>query len=134
MQRFPTALEQDGIAALEAQPADLNQRIRTRFKDHADHADRAADARKHQPVRQLRAKLLFADGVFHGSELLQAQADVVQLMFIKAKPLERRRGKPFLLSGFHVLFVRGKNVPGFCSQRCRHGQQRIIPNIARRGS
>lgn len=133
MQRFPTALEQDSIAALEAQTANLNQCVRTRFKDDADHADGAADARKHQPVRQFRAKLLFADGVFHGGELLQAQADVVQLMLIKAEPLERRRGKPFLLGGFHVLLVRGKNVSGFRAQCRRHRQQRIIPNIARRG-
>lgn len=39
VQRFPTALEQDSIAALEAQTANLNQCVRTRFKDDADHAD-----------------------------------------------------------------------------------------------
>ena len=132
--RLAPALEQHRVAALEAQAADLNQRVRPRFKDHADHADGAADAREHQPVSQLGAQLLPPDGILHRGKLLKPRADVFQLVRVEFEPLERGRGQPFLLGLPHVDFIRLEDHVRLGAQRGGHRQQRAAARLAlRRG-
>ena len=130
--RFASALEQHRVAALEAQAANLNQCVRTRFKDHADHADGAADAREHQTVGQLGAQLLPPDGILHRGKLLKPRADVFQLVRVEFEPLERGRSQPFLLGLPHVDFVRLEDHVRLRAQRGSHRQQRAAARLARR--
>ena len=132
MQRLPAALEQHGVAALEAQPADLDQRVGPRFKDHADHADGAADARKHQPVGQFGAQLLLPDGIVHRGQLFQTRADVAELVLVKLEPLERGRGQPFLFGLPHIDIVRFENLSCFRAKGGGNRQQRAVARLARR--
>ena len=131
-QRLPAALEQHGVAALEAQPADLDQRVGPRFKDHADHADGAADARKHQPVGQFGAQLLLPDGIVHRGQLFQTRADVAELVLVKLEPLERGRGQPFLFGLPHIDIVRFENLSCFRAEGGGNRQQRAVARLARR--
>ena len=130
VQRLAPALEQHGVAALHAQAGDLHQRVRPGLEDHADHADGAAHAREDQPVRQLRAQLLMADGVLHRRQRAQARKHVGELGLVKAQALFHRRGQ--LCRVREVEPVRREDLPAVRLERIGHGQQRAVSHLRRR--
>ena len=127
--RLAAALEEHRVAALEAQSGDLHQRVRAGFKDHADHADRAAHAGEHKPLRQLRAQLLVPDGVLHLRQRAQARAHVVELALVKFQPLQCRRGKALGLRRLQILRVRREDRLFAILQRVSHSQERAIAHL-----
>ena len=130
--RLAPALEQHGVAALHAQPGNLHQRVRPGLEDDADHADGAAHAGEDQPVRQLRAQLLAADGVLHRRQRAQAREHVGKLRLVKAQALSDRRGQ--LRRGVKVQPVRREDLLPARMQRVGHGQQRAAAHRRRRRS
>ena len=122
-QRLAPALEQDGVAALPGEADDLDERVGPRLEDHAEQAERRADALEHQPVVQLAPQRRPPDQIGHRGELIQPVAHAVELAGVQAEPLHQRRGDVLRLGALQILPVRGEHLRAHARLAQRRGQR-----------
>ena len=112
-QRLPSALEQDGVAALPRQADDLR-----------------AHPLQHQAVIQLAPERRAPDQIRHRGELIEPVADAVELARVEAQALDQRGGDVFSLGAFQILRVGGERLGAhawFAQRRRQRAQQLRSP-------
>ena len=83
---LPAALEQHGVAGLQAQAGNLHQRIRAAFKYHCDYANGAGLPHQPKAVVQFTIIERFAQWVRHSGQLQQPVAHHSQLALVEKQP------------------------------------------------
>ena len=127
------ALEDGAVAALEAQGRDLHERVGTRLEDDADHADGAAHAHQREALVELAGEQRATDRVGQADGVVDAGADVGQLVLVEAQALDHGRGHAVSLGGGEVPRVGGKDRVAVGEQRLLDVGECGIAHLDRRG-
>ena len=106
---FRAALQKDGVAAFQAESGNLHERIRPRFKNHANHTDRAADPIQVEAIVQPGCQQRAADRLGQADQTVQSSNDFCQFGRIKAQSFQKRRCQTFCLTARQIRLVGCKN-------------------------
>ena len=125
------ALQHGAVAALDAQRANLHQRVRPRLEDHAYHANGARHAPELQPLVKLSVEKDPAHRVGKLLQLPKALDAVAKLRLVVAQPLLDGLCNAGLGRGRHVLLVCREDALGVCLQRLRYELERTVALLQR---
>ena len=123
---FLSALQDGAVSALDAQTADLYERVRTRLEDNPDHADGHRHPLQDQPLIQLPVQRDPAGRILQRHQTVDAREAVRQLMRIELQPFHHCRGDAGLLRALKILPVCLEDLILMLLQRKRGKTQRLI--------
>ncbi|MPM40483.1 hypothetical protein SDC9_87127 [bioreactor metagenome] len=130
---LPSPLENDAIAALEAERDNLYQGIGPGLKDHADDTYGEAHLFEQQAVIETPALQYLPNGIFQRGNLMQTKNDRSELILAENQTLNQG----FLLSVFHCLgnirLVRLLYQGKISGQAIGDGQEELVALLYRAG-
>ena len=127
--RFAAALEDDAVAALYTERRDLHQRIRSRFEDDADHADRACHLCQHEIIVEFALQQLSEKRIFQVDEVVYACHARGKLVVVELQPVYDRVGKGAFLCSCEVSLICFEDLGLVCRQRLCDRLQRAVSRI-----
>ena len=86
------AAQDDGVAGTERECAGVGGDVGTTLEDHADHADRRADALDHKAVGPRPLSHDGADGIGEGGDGLDASGDRLQALWREREAIDEALG------------------------------------------
>ena len=128
-ERLAAALEEAGVAALEAERGDLDEGVGAGLEDDADDAEGAGGALEDEAGRELGAELEAADGVGERSEGGEAFEEAVELAGVERKAGGERRVEPLRGGGGEVLAVGGVDLLRAVAEAGRHRGERGVADL-----
>ena len=131
-QAVRAAAQDRGIAGLEAERAGIGGDVGAAFIDHADDAERHADALDFHAVRALPGGRHRADGIGELGDHFEAVCDGGNPLFIEPEPVEKRRRGACLARLGDILGIGGEDCGGAAAQRLCHAPERAVLFSGRR--
>ncbi len=126
MDRFRTAAQDGGVAALDAQAGRIDRHVRTRFVDDADHAQRHAHLTDLDPGRAVFHVRDFADRIGQCDDLFQSFGHGRNRLIGQRQTVQQGFCQTIRLGRFQILPIGGAQRVGITPNRGGDQRQRAV--------
>ena len=126
MERVRSAAQDDRVASLETQGTGVGGYIGAAFIDHADDAERGADAFDLEPVGAIPGGNDIADRIGQLGYGANAIGDSIDTAVIKFQPVDKRAGHAAFNGSFDIQCIGVENLLPACGNRIGHGVEGCV--------